>query len=72
MKTLRIFEKEEPYRPIIIPVNQIKYVKRGTEDRFPTHYREPWNTAFVCFLDGEVIDGYILADEEITDILEKE
>lgn len=72
MKTLRIFEKGEPFRPIIIPINQIKYVKRGTEDCYLTHDWEPWNTVFVCFLDGEVIDGYIPAEEGITDALERE
>lgn len=70
MKTLRIFEKEEPYRPIIIPINQIKYVKRGTDDRFEIDYNTPWNTVFIVFLDGEVLDGYIPAGESITDEME--
>lgn len=72
MKTLRIFEKYEPYRPIIIPINQIKYVKRGTDDRYVVDYVTPWNTVYIVFLDGECIDGYIPAKEQITTALEEE
>lgn len=72
MKTLRIFEREEPHRPIIIPVNQIKYVKRGTDDRFlKNDVNAIYNTANITFLDGEVIDGYIFNDDSITEMLEK-
>lgn len=70
MKTLRIFEKYKPYRPIIIPINQIKYVKRGTDDRFEKDYSTPWNTVFIVFLDGEMLDGYIPANESITNEME--
>lgn len=71
MKTLRIFEREEPYRPIIIPIQHIKYVKRGIDNRFPTQdYSEPMNTILVVFLDGEIIDGFISADTQITSELE--
>lgn len=71
MKTLRIFEKEEPHRPIIIPVNQIKYIKRGTDDRFLKSDGAIYNTANITFLDGEVIDGYIFNDDSITEMLEE-
>lgn len=75
MKILRIFDKTFGcLQPVLIPVNQIKYVRRGTNDEY-SDYSDPttlYNTVTVVLLDGENIPGVIPADEQITTILETE
>lgn len=73
MKILRIFDKTFGFlQPVLIPVNQIKYVRRGTNDEIPDwcNPTDVYNTVTVVLLDGENICGLIPADEQITIILE--
>lgn len=73
MKVLRIFDKTfGNLQPVLIPVNQIKYVKRGTTQEYADwrNSNEVYNTISVALLDGEIINGIFPEDENVTDILE--
>lgn len=71
MKVLRIFgTKEYDYEPIIIPINQIKYVRRNEEDFYPINGTDAYNRVCVCLIDGELILGFFPAEESITEALE--
>lgn len=70
MKVLRIFAtKEYDYEPIIIPANQIKYVRRNTEDIYPINGIDAYNKVCVCFTDGEHFLGIFPANESIIEVL---
>lgn len=74
MKILRIFDKTFGcLQPVLIPFNQIKYVRRGTNDEYPdfSNPTNAYNTVTVVLLDGENVIGVIPADEQITTILEQ-
>lgn len=70
MKVLRIFAtKEWDYEPIIIPVNQIKYVKRSEKDIYPINGTDAYNRVCVYLTDGEFILGIFPANESIIEVL---
>lgn len=70
MKVLRIFStKEYDYEPIIIPVNQIKYVRRNEEDIYPINGIDAYNRVCVYLTDSELILGFFPANESIIDVL---
>lgn len=73
MKVLRIFgTKEYDYDPIMIPISQIKYVRRNQEDIYPINGTDAYTRVCVCLIDGELILGIFPVEESITEALEAE